>query len=285
MASTNKTPNYDLPQFVAQDKPTWLGDVNDAFSKIDAGMEANKSAGESVVTRVTSLEETSSQHTTQIAEVTQTANTAGQTATAAQTAAETAGRVAQAAQSTANTAGQTATAAQSTANNIANSLNLDTVKEFNGSQMQGTGCTVESRSIMWTARNAENTIGKLYGLIYIDSITGGSGSTPHPITVKLPQAFNTVKSQFNIACAAVTFKYDAKSNLFPMYGFPGCTVLTDGSVQVSFDAADIASNAGFVIYFMPCLYFLKDFGDPIVDPTIAALAYKNSPMAAKTMGV
>lgn len=271
MASTNKTPNYDLPQFVAQDKPTWLGDVNDAFSKIDAGMEANKSAGESVVTRVTSLEETSSQHTTQIAEVTQTANTAGQTATAAQTAAETAGRLAQ--------------AAQSTADNIANSLNLDTVKEFNGSQMQVTGCTVESRSIMWAARNAENTIGKLYGLIYIDSITGGSGSTPHPITVKLPQAFNTVKSQFNIACAAVTFKYDATSNLFPMYGFPGCTVLTDGSVQVSFDAADIASNAGFVIYFMPCLYFLQDFGDPIVDPTIAALAYKNSPMAAKTMGV
>lgn len=36
MASTNKTANVALPQFTDDDKPSWLGDVNDAMRKIDA---------------------------------------------------------------------------------------------------------------------------------------------------------------------------------------------------------------------------------------------------------
>lgn len=42
MSSTNKTANYQLPQWAGTDHPTWQGDMNDAFSKIDAGMQKNK---------------------------------------------------------------------------------------------------------------------------------------------------------------------------------------------------------------------------------------------------
>ena len=35
MASTNKTENYDLSQFVGTDRPTWLEDYNADMSKID----------------------------------------------------------------------------------------------------------------------------------------------------------------------------------------------------------------------------------------------------------
>lgn len=42
MSHTNKTPNYDLPQFIGTDKASWLGDLNPAFLAIDTGMEANK---------------------------------------------------------------------------------------------------------------------------------------------------------------------------------------------------------------------------------------------------
>ena len=42
MGSTNKTTGYNLPQWVGTDKPTFLGDMNDAFLKIDEGMTANK---------------------------------------------------------------------------------------------------------------------------------------------------------------------------------------------------------------------------------------------------
>ena len=41
MASTNKTQNYDLSQFVGTDRPTWLGDYNDDMEKIDAQMKQN----------------------------------------------------------------------------------------------------------------------------------------------------------------------------------------------------------------------------------------------------
>lgn len=41
MSFTNRTPNYNLPQYVAADKPTYLTDFNGAMSAIDAGMHNN----------------------------------------------------------------------------------------------------------------------------------------------------------------------------------------------------------------------------------------------------
>lgn len=44
MSSTNKTTNYELPQFISTDKPTWLGDFNGAMGTIDTTMKANEAA-------------------------------------------------------------------------------------------------------------------------------------------------------------------------------------------------------------------------------------------------
>lgn len=44
MSSTNKTTNYELPQFISTDKPTWLGDFNGAMSDIDTQMKNNADA-------------------------------------------------------------------------------------------------------------------------------------------------------------------------------------------------------------------------------------------------
>lgn len=41
MGATNHTTNYNLPQFVGSDKPTWLGDFNSAMNTIDTQMKAN----------------------------------------------------------------------------------------------------------------------------------------------------------------------------------------------------------------------------------------------------
>lgn len=49
MASTNKTTHYSLPQFVASDIPTWLGDFNDAMEDIDTAIyNASQGTAESV---------------------------------------------------------------------------------------------------------------------------------------------------------------------------------------------------------------------------------------------
>ncbi len=65
MSSTNKTPNYDLSQYVGTDKPTYLGDYNGDMLKIDAQMKENadaatnaqSSAGEAVTKAGQALDE------------------------------------------------------------------------------------------------------------------------------------------------------------------------------------------------------------------------------------
>lgn len=44
MSHTNSTTNYGLPEFLSSDKPAWMGDMNPAFSDIDAQMKLNADA-------------------------------------------------------------------------------------------------------------------------------------------------------------------------------------------------------------------------------------------------
>lgn len=101
MGHTNATPNYNFPQFVGTDKPTFLGDINGAFLAIDgaiAGAQADADGAASVANTAAS-----------------TAAGAVETANSAATTAASAASTATAAQSTANTAADTANNAQSTA--------------------------------------------------------------------------------------------------------------------------------------------------------------------------
>lgn len=55
MSATNHTPNYSLPQFIGTDVPTWLVDVNGAFSDIDTAIKNAAEAAGTVAGDVTSL--------------------------------------------------------------------------------------------------------------------------------------------------------------------------------------------------------------------------------------
>lgn len=55
MSATNHTPNYSLPQFIGTDVPTWLVDVNGAFSSIDTAIKNAADAAGTVAGDVTSL--------------------------------------------------------------------------------------------------------------------------------------------------------------------------------------------------------------------------------------
>lgn len=46
MSSTNKTENYNLPQWIGTDKPTFLGDFNGAFLSLDQGIYEAKTLAE-----------------------------------------------------------------------------------------------------------------------------------------------------------------------------------------------------------------------------------------------
>lgn len=69
MGATNHTPNLKLPQFIGTDKPTWLGDVNNAFSNIDAGFGDLQVVTSSIIsTQIKDLQDTVALHTDGILE-------------------------------------------------------------------------------------------------------------------------------------------------------------------------------------------------------------------------
>lgn len=69
MGATNHTPNLKLPQFIGTDKPTWLGDVNNAFSSIDAGFGDLQVVTSSIIsTQIKDLQDTVALHTDGILE-------------------------------------------------------------------------------------------------------------------------------------------------------------------------------------------------------------------------
>lgn len=115
MASTNKTTNYELSQYIGSDKPTYLGDYNGDMLKIDTAIHNNATA-----------------------------------ITTAQTTAETASTTAGTAQTTANTANTTANTANTTANSA---LSKATTNETNITALQTANTYSETADIpcgIWT---------------------------------------------------------------------------------------------------------------------------------------
>lgn len=90
MGYTNKTSHYDLPQWIASDKPSWLGDMNAAFLAIDGALEeANANSDVAITTasgfdtRITNIDTAQKQNASDISSLTQEVAAAAGTANAA----------------------------------------------------------------------------------------------------------------------------------------------------------------------------------------------------------
>lgn len=115
MSATNSTPNYGLPQYVAEDKPTYLGDFNKAMLDIDTNMKSIDNKAEGAESGIASVTATANQ-------ALENANTANTKATTAQATAEQAQTKATTAQETAEQAQTTATEAQELAQTVKNTV-------------------------------------------------------------------------------------------------------------------------------------------------------------------
>lgn len=104
MGSTNKTQYLELPQWIGTDQPTWLGDMNDAFLKIDKGYNTVNGDASSAIS--------------QAGQAVQTANNANTAATTAQETAESADSKATTAANTANSALEVANSANSAVSSV-----------------------------------------------------------------------------------------------------------------------------------------------------------------------
>lgn len=141
-ASTNKTANYDLPQFIGTDKPTWLGDFNQAMFDIDAGMHTNATNIESIETIAQNASASASQASQDVAGLTSTVNTLSSNVTSVTATANNAQQTATSALNTANTANGKA---DTNASNITALTTRVSTNETNIDNLTGT--------ILWTNPN------------------------------------------------------------------------------------------------------------------------------------
>ena len=84
MAFTNRTTNYGLPQWVANDKPTWLSDVNGAFETIDTNLKNVADSSSGLSEDVALLQEQHTQMDGRLSQVNATLNTQAQAITTLQ---------------------------------------------------------------------------------------------------------------------------------------------------------------------------------------------------------
>lgn len=262
-ASTNKTANYDLPQFVGTDKPTWLGDFNSAMSTIDAGMAENKSDIESMDSRVTSAEASASSASQAVTTLTGRVASVESGVSSATTTANNAQQTATSALNTANTANGKADTNASAISGIEsdvsdiqaelNEFNFDTFTTITKANTTASNVNSDySIPELTLATNSHNkSIFKLYGQV-LGKLT--TYSSPGYIAF---QSDLRPESDITINGAGV-IAYESSGNVNGL-GLASITIKTNGEVRINFKVYGPTNSTRIIL--TANLYFVKDFGD------------------------
>lgn len=244
MSHTNSTPNYNLPQFVGTDKPTWLNDVNDAFTSIDTQMKANAdsatSASSNATAANTNIGTMSSLNTTDKATLVGAINEVNTAVGTAQGTANTAIENANQAQTDANSANNAITA-------LENYLNLSVTTSYAGNQFtrtEGTG-DIASGDTIYIARNSAGTLAKIYGTLSVSNASAGTSTFKLNTDTGLRP-----DSNINIVGLGITSRSNGSSNL-------NVKINQDGTIEFS----GYHENGNFQYRAIACLIFVKNFGD------------------------
>lgn len=279
MSSTNKTPNYQLPQFINTDVPSWLGDFNDAMSKIDTQMKANdtKATGastnaENANSSATQALETANQANTTANGANTNATNALSLATTANDNASTAKQNAETALSTANNASGNASSALSMAQNANTNANkaLNGLDKFNlknsmlfnsstGNIVNGQNCGSDfGNSGLTLAYDDTNSIFKLYGVLRINNPDIGGLNR----TVKLLNTPLRPTKDITLVCCGLT----AYGQNFEKVDVCNITVKTDGTLELTtwFNVDNSAKQVR--VFFWNSLYLLQAFEQAEITP-------------------
>ena len=250
MASTNKTTNYELSQYIGTDKPTYLSDYNGDMYKIDAQMKVNADNVATAISSASTATSTANSANSTAQSALSTANTASSTATSASTTATNA-------QTTANSALSTATTAQTTANQVASDLNAFEQElnftHFDDITLSATGGTISSQSVK-IASNEDGTIAKIYGHCKVTA----TGAVTLSGTSRLRPTTN-----ITISCLGFLFAMTNDGSISRVASPADVTITTTGNITISSNYVwgDIKD-----FYLFPCMLFLKDFGDTPTPP-------------------
>lgn len=237
MSATNHTTNYNLPQFIGTDKPTWLTDVNGAFSAIDTQMKTNADSATTADTKATTAQTSvgtlSNLNTT---DKTSAVSAINEVNTAVGTA-----------QGTANSANTTATNANDKATlALANTakMNLTSFVTTQASNFTNVIKFTNLGGSLTVATNSDGSVFKLYGTITFSKQFGDS-------SFKFASA---IRPTSNITISGIGFFVESSGYIRAL----DATIETDGTVTIFGYSGDINGTDAL---FPNCLYFAKDFGD------------------------
>lgn len=241
MASTNKTTNYELSQFVGTDKPAWLSDYNGDMGKIDAGIYAAQ-------TTATGADGKADSNATAIGTLTNL-NTTDKTSCVA--AINEANTLAGTAQGTANTADGKASDNALAITALQNEIGKFNFTDFRTPNVTGSGINVTLNEIK-SATNSDGSIGKLYGSIF-GTVTTTSGN----ITI----ADCGFRPATDINIDGVCLRQNITSGGAPVINILPITIHTDGTVTLQYNMTATWNGRTIALLFPACVLFLKDFGD------------------------
>lgn len=240
MSYTNHTTNYNLPQYIGTDKPTYLTDFNGAMSAIDAQMKLNADTASTASTNASTAN-------TNIGTLTNLTTTVKSDLVSAVNEVK---GLADTAQETASGASGTATSAQLTANGLVEYLTLTGKQNLGVTTTQGT--ISAANTDMSSAYNSAGSLGKVYGAIKLDFSTTPIGT----VTITIADTGLRPENSINIK-GVIMDVYTAQG--FSFSGVATMTINTDGTVTIPVNPSNIVTSYQFIL--PPCLYFMKNFGD------------------------
>lgn len=244
MASTNKTTNYELSQFLGTDKPSWLGDYNSDMGKIDTAVHT-------VASTATGADGKADTNATAIGTLTNLTTDAktnlvvavNEVDAHADSATNTAGQ----ALSSATTAQTNAGLAQTAVATLASKFDL-TPADLTVSCPQVTPSATATS--VKCAKNSDGSLCKIYGRIRLPSgYNGNCVCTTSDTGLRPSEAITISGAGLRIA------RTSTGSNVFSV----SYTINTNGTVTIT-----VPNDSTFTsvdVELIACLIFVSNFGD------------------------
>lgn len=222
MSYTNKTPNYDLPQYVGTDKPTYLGDFNETMLKIDEALHTNQQNIASANSVATTANATANQALQSATDANTKASTASTTANQAKTIAENASTLSETIQSEI----QNLLKFSRTDNITANSMHV-----FKTGTTTSAG-TINSQSNIQVFSNTSKHLLYFSGIISISNL---STDSPRKFDVVMNTSFTPASniSVNNLALSTVS-EFNGQFSEW-VERFVNVTFYSDGRIKFTFE--------------------------------------------------
>lgn len=249
MSSTNKTSHYNLSQYIGTDKPTYLVDYNADMSAIDSGIYAAKDEADTNATSIGTLSSlTTEAKSTLVGAINEVDAHADTNASNIST-------------NTTNIASNTS--------HIGTMTNLDTTEKSNlvgavnelkvnidnfnltsyttMTNLSGTNCTIGTNEVK-VAKNSDGSLAKIYGTIAITASATGD------VKITIPNSGLAPSSEITINCAGI-MRINGSA-----FSPTQCDIVikTNGNIEIT---KYLENGQSALIILLPCLYFVKDFGD------------------------